>query len=108
MSNNKPPKVKTTDVKVRINIADKETPFDVADAAAMQALVIGQASPEQQVRAIEWIVNEASGFNDISFHAENNMTAFCEGKRFVASQIRKLVNISLSAITKSTKPREQG
>jgi hypothetical protein len=65
--------------------------YEVADAYAIQALVRGDASPEMQRRAIDWIINRAAHTYDQSFYpADANLTAFAEGMRSVGNQIVKL------------------
>src|SRR3989304_9366757 len=66
--------------------------YDVADASAIQALVRGDATPDQQQRAVQWIVNECSGYYDISYRpgeGGDRETAFAEGKRAGGAQIVK-------------------
>lgn len=72
--------------------------YDLADAAAVQALARGNATPEQQQRAIKWIVS-AAGTYDLSYRPDSSRaTDFSEGKRWVGSQVVKLTNIDLSAL----------
>jgi len=83
--------------------------YQVADAAAIQALVRGDATPDQQKRAVQWIVNECSGYYDISYRpgeGGDRETAFAEGKRAVGAQIVKLSKLALSRIR--GEPGEQG
>lgn len=72
--------------------------YDLADAAAVQALARGNATPEQQQRAIRWIVG-AAGTYDLSYRPDSaRATDFSEGKRWVGSQVVKLTNLDLSAL----------
>ena len=85
------------------------TEYDVADASAIQALVRGDATPDQQKRAIQWIVNDCSGYYDLSFRpgeGGDRETAFAEGKRSVGAQIVKLTKLALSRL--KGEPGEQG
>jgi hypothetical protein len=67
-----------------------------ADAAALQALVRGDAAPEQQKRALAWIVNAACATYDLSFRPDSERaTSFAEGRRFVGLEIVKLMNLDL-------------
>ncbi len=70
----------------------------------MQALATGEASPEQQKRALRWIVENAAGTYDMSYRpgAENGRrdTDFAEGKRHVGNQIVKLLKVSLAAMAR--------
>lgn len=65
--------------------------YDPADAFAIQALARGEANPEMQQRALDWIINAAAATYDMSFSPDNpSLTAFAEGRRFVGNQIVKL------------------
>lgn len=70
-----------------------------ADAAALQAMRRGEAAPEQQTRAMEFIVGDISDRNGMSFRPGpegERDTAFAEGRRFVGNQIVKITNTPLS------------
>lgn len=86
----------------------KPAAWEVPDAAAIQALQRGDASSDQQQRALTFIVNQLAGTYDVSFRAGpdgDRVTAFAEGKRWVGLQIVKLANLSLAAFKKT--PGEQ-
>lgn len=88
----------------------KPTEWEPADVAAIQALVRGDASPEQQRRAIDYIIKDIAGTYDMSYRPESDRdTAFAEGKRFVGLQLVKAVNLNLARIrqVKEQKPQEQ-
>lgn len=75
----------------------KPAEWDVPDAGAVQALARGEASPEQQRRALDWIITAAGGTYDLSFNPDSDRaTAFAEGRRFVGLQIVKLIKLNLS------------
>lgn len=71
-----------------------------ADAAALQAMRRGEATKDQQIRAMEFIVGTVSDRNGMSFRpggAEGARdTDFAEGRRFVGNQIVKITNTPLS------------
>ena len=73
-----------------------------ADAYALKALARGEASAEQQKRAIEWIVYEAAKHDDMSFRPGgldgDRATTFAEGRRFVGLQVLKLVQMRADVI----------
>lgn len=74
-----------------------------ADAAALQAVRRGEATPDQQARAMEFIVGTVSDRNGMSFYPGpdgDRETAFAEGRRFVGNQIVKLTNTPLSRFDK--------
>lgn len=82
------------------------TPFVWADnlpaVYALQALQKGEASPEQQKKALDLIITELSSYYDLSFHPDNpRFTDFAEGKRFVGAQIVKLLKLSPKIIEDS-------
>jgi hypothetical protein len=88
----------------------KPTEWEPADAAAIQALVRGDASPEQQRRAIDYIINDIARTYDMSYRPNSERdTTFAEGKRYVGAQIVKAINLNLAAIrqAKSKTPQEQ-
>lgn len=65
----------------------------VADAAAIKALARGDASPEQQKRALDWVVKKACAIGSVSFDAQSSeLTAFNEGKRFVGVLLVNVLN----------------
>jgi hypothetical protein len=88
----------------------KPTEWEPADAAAIQALVRGDASPEQQRRAVDYIINDIARTYDMSYRPNSERdTTFAEGKRYVGAQIVKAINLNLAAIrqAKSKTPQEQ-
>ncbi len=78
-----------------------DAPWDVADAGAIQALARGDASPEMQKRALEWIVNVAAMTYQPTFMQGDRESAFAEGRRFVGLQVVKLTRINLNVIRKA-------
>ena len=70
---------------------------DPDDAEALKALVRGDASEEQQRRAVNWFITKAAGTYDLSFRSDaeggDRETAFAEGRRFVGLQAVKLINM---------------
>ena len=83
--------------------------WEVADVAAIQALARGEATPEQQVRALTYIVTALCGTYEMEFHPlDDRTTAFAGGRRFVGLQIVKLTKIALSKFKRDTSPTEQG
>jgi len=81
-------------------------PWDLPDAKAFQMLAEGQATPEQQTRALKWLI-EACGTYDEPFRPGGSEgdrdTAYACGKRSIGLQVVKLVNINLSAFRKTKK-----
>ena len=78
--------------------------YVAADVEALQALQRGDANPDQQARALEWIVKTGAGAYELSFRSDadggERETAFAEGRRFVGLQIVKLLSMSGGVIAK--------
>jgi len=75
-------------------------PYTDADVSAIQALQRGEATPEQQKRALEWIVNAAANTYDVEYRTDGRDPAFCSGRRFVGLQIVKMLKLSLAALNR--------
>jgi hypothetical protein len=76
-------------------------PWEPADASALQALQQGEASPEQQRRALDWVIKIACGTYNTSFYpGQPDASAFAEGRRFVGTEIVKLLIVVPRAFTK--------
>ena len=71
-----------------------------ADIAAIQALQRGDATPDQQQRALNWIVNAAANTYDVEYRTDSRDHAFCSGRRFVGLQIVKMLHLNLSALNR--------
>ena len=85
----------------------KPPAYTVAQAAAIRALAQGQATAEQQVEALKFIVEDVCGLYDLEFRPGSDGvrdSAFAGGKRFVGLQIVKLVKI---IVRDRSKPNEQ-
>jgi hypothetical protein len=81
--------------------------WEVADAGAIQALHRGDASPEQQKRALEWIIHRAASTYEASFYPANaRVTDFMEGRRSVGNQVIKLLKLNLGAFRTDGKTKE--
>lgn len=78
-------------------------PWDNADAYAIQALERGEATPEQQQRALRWIVDRACGTYDFPDKPDHDrLCAIFDGRRFAGLQIVKLIKINLALMKKNT------
>lgn len=76
-------------------------PWEPADASAMRALERGEATPEQQKRALSWIINVgAATYNQSFTPGQPDASAFAEGRRYVGLQIVKLLHINPKAFVK--------
>ena len=77
--------------------------YELADVSAWKALQQGVASPEQQQRALRWLI-AAAGTYDLSFRPGEDgsrASTFAEGKRFVGLQVVKLLNADLATLRRS-------
>lgn len=76
-----------------------------ADAQAIKAVASGAATPEQQIRAFKFFVNDLCDVYGLSFRPGaadgDRATAFAEGKRWPGLQAIKLLNINLNALRKA-------
>lgn len=79
--------------------------WDLADASAIQALHRGEATPDQQQRALKWIIESAAGTYDMPYRPGgddgNRDTLFALGKQFVGQQVVKLLKLNLSALRRN-------
>jgi len=82
--------------------ADFPANWEVADAAAFQALVNGNASEAQQKRAINWLLYNATGVYDSDYRPDPREHAFVSGKRNVGLQVIKLLHVSTNNLINAT------
>lgn len=85
----------------RTNQAWMPAEWELADASAIQGLANGTASPDQQKRALKWIIEQAASLYDMSYRPGEDGrrdTDFAEGRRFVGSQVVKLIKADLAAM----------
>lgn len=86
--------------------------YELADAMAIKGVANGTASPDQQKRAMAYIVHTLSGYYDMSYRpgGEDGRrdSDFAEGARFVGAQLVKLINISIADLERmqSSDPHE--
>lgn len=82
----------------------KPPAYEDADAAALQALGRGNATPDQQKRALDWIVTRAAATYDLPYRpggAEGARdTDFALGRMFVGQQIVKLLKVKIGLLTR--------
>lgn len=87
----------------------KPVPWEPADAGAIQALARGDATADQQKRALDYIINNIAGTYDLSYRPDSDRdSAFAEGKRFVGLQIVTKLNLNLAAIRQAKSTQETG
>lgn len=75
-------------------------PYDPADVAAIQALGRGDATEDQQQRALRYIIEVVAGTYDQSFwpggEEGRRDSDFAEGKRHVGNTLVKMTKLNLS------------
>lgn len=76
----------------------KPAEWDIADVHAVQACFEGRATPEQQKRAMDWIVYRAAATDDVEYRTESRDHAFSSGRRFVGLQVRKVQALNIALI----------
>ena len=74
--------------------------YETADVAALQALQRGDATPDQQARALKWVIEQAAGTYEFNYYPTERDTAFALGRCFVGQQTIKLLRLNLSALLK--------
>lgn len=72
--------------------------YDIADVSAIQALSIGEASPDQQRRALKWLIEQGAGTYEFHYYPSDRDTAFALGRGFVGQQIVKLLKLNVSSL----------
>ena len=74
-------------------------PNDLVDGYALQALARGEATEDQQRRALRLIVEDIAGLYRLSYDPDSDrQTAFAEGRRSVGHVIVGLIKINLGAV----------
>ncbi len=72
-------------------------PFSLPQAYAIQAMQRGEATPEQQIMALDWILNPLCRTYDMSYRPDSARdTDFAEGRRSVGLQIIKVIKTNLA------------
>lgn len=74
--------------------------WEDADVVALQAVALGKAAPEQQQRALNWIIWNAAQTYEVAYRTDTRDHAFVSGRRFVGLQLVKLLKLNLMAINK--------
>jgi len=78
----------------------KRPAFEPEDAAAMQALENGRATPDQQKRALRWIVTHAAALNDWAYRPgdSDRDTNVALGRQFVGQMIVSLLKENIGQL----------
>jgi hypothetical protein len=73
-----------------------------ADMHAIKAIARGNATEEQQRRAVKVIIEQIASTYDMSFHPENaRATDFSEGKRHVGRMIVGIINCDVKKLNEA-------
>lgn len=70
--------------------------YELADVSAFQALQSGTATPDQQMRALRWLIERGAGTYEFNYYPSDRDTAFALGRAFVGQQVVKLLKLSIS------------
>lgn len=83
----------------------KPAPYELADVSAIQGLSRGDATPDQQRRALDWILYGACRLRDEPYRPGGTDgerdTAFALGQANVGRQIAKLMTLPLAALRRT-------
>ena len=71
----------------------KPAEYKAADISSVQQLERGTATPEMQIRFLNWMITEVCGTYDQSYVKDTHETAFNEGKRFVGNTLIKMLKL---------------
>jgi hypothetical protein len=82
-------------------------PYELADASALQALQRGDASTEQQQRALRWVIERAAGAYEFQYYPSDRDTAFALGRGFVGQQVVKLLKLNVSSLRRQSNVEDQ-
>lgn len=93
-----------------MNIPAPYEPYEWADnlplVYALKALHEGKATDEQQRLVINGLMG-ITAYYDLSYRPNSERdTSFAEGKRFVGSQIVKMINLTSDVIEKSKRRKQ--
>ncbi len=97
------PRSKTPQAPVKPLHAWNPAPWEAHEAAAIQALFAGTASPQQQQAAVRWILEGACSYTDWAYRPGpegDRDTIMCLGRQFVGHQIVKLSRLNLELFRK--------
>jgi hypothetical protein len=77
--------------------------YELADISAVQALQRGDASADQQRRALAWIINSACRTYDFAYRpgANDRDTNLALGRQFAGQQLVKLLHLNAGALKRS-------
>lgn len=71
--------------------------YELADVQAIKAVHRGDASPEQQQRAVEWILTKVSRIGALCYHTEPISMAFDAGRCSVGKHLLHFITTPIEA-----------
>lgn len=86
--------------KIELPSVLSPTPYELSDAVAMHALALGEATPDQQKRALNWIIYNACGTYEPEFRSDAREHAAVSGRRLVGLEIVKMLKLNTSALVR--------
>ena len=109
MANEQPDKSPPRKRTLKDSAAWLPSPWELADITALQAVAAGNASPEQQRRALDWIVLQAAATYERTYRPESARdTDFMCGRQYVGQQIRMLLTLNPSALRRNEPQADAG
>jgi len=98
-----------------VRVADKKKhepylppKYEYADAAAVQALLRGEANAIQQKRALDWIIVQAARTYDLHYHPDSSRdTDFALGRAFVGMELVKMTKLDLAVLMEKERPNNE-
>lgn len=81
----------------------KPVGYEAADVTAIQQLERGEATPEMQKRALDWLINKVCMTYDQSFVKDPRDTDFNEGCRFCGNTIVKMLKLNPARVRSKEK-----
>lgn len=100
MATEQPPRPRTKAPPATGHSAWLPADYELADVTAIQAVHRGDASPDQQRRALGWIINQACRTYDFAFRpgADDRETNLALGRQFAGQQVVKMLHLNPSAL----------
>lgn len=84
------------------NAAWQPAPYEIADVTAIQAIARGDASPDMQRRALDWIIKRACGTYDFAYRPNSDRdTNLALGRQFAGQQIVKLLHLNPAGLRRN-------
>jgi len=82
--------------------------LSIGQVSAIKALARGEATPDQQRIAVEYLLHGLSVVDGLSFRPDalggQRETDFAEGRRFVGLQLRRIVLLPANQLVEDLKP----